>query len=172
MRLASGPSSPGLHDHEAKISHEADRLAQRAERAGLPRPFGNALSGVLLVVEGAENAYHTRLVEALRRSLAAVYLEDAYVTWPSPNLFEEILAFEPAGLVAVGPRAVQAIDSLSYPLAKMSFSEALEGSWFAWTKSTRGLLLPALAPALNDDGAKRRFWRAFLTLRSFAPDRE
>jgi hypothetical protein len=72
-------------------------------------------------------------------------------------------------LVAVGPDVARAIDSLNYPLAKTGFSDAPEGSWFAWTKGTSGLRLPALAPALSDADAKRRFWRAFLALRVLAP---
>jgi hypothetical protein len=33
-----------------------------------------------------------------------------------------------------------------------------------------GLRLPALASALTDDEAKRRFWRAFRSLRDLGPD--
>jgi hypothetical protein len=29
--------------------------------------------------------------------------------------------------------------------------------------------VPALIPALDEDGAKRRFWRAFLALRDLGP---
>jgi hypothetical protein len=52
----------------------------------------------------------------------------------------------------------------------MAFSEAPEGAWFAWTKGTRGLRLPALGEALDDVDAKRRFWTAFLALRTLVPD--
>jgi hypothetical protein len=109
------------------------------------------------------------MVDALRRSLVAVKLERAYVTWPHPYLLEEMLSLEPTALVAVGA-AARTIDSLNYPLAKTQFSEATEGSWFAWTESASGLRLPALVPALSDAGAKRRFWRAFLAIRALAPD--
>jgi hypothetical protein len=71
--------------------------------------------------------------------------------------------------VAVGPGAVREIDALSHPLAQRSFSEAEVGVWFAWTKGTAGLTLPPLMPALNDEGSKRRFWRAFLALRDLTP---
>jgi len=155
--------------YEAKTSHEAARLARRSGRTGL-RPFGDPLSGVVLVAE--EHAASDRLVEALRRSLAAVKLDEAYVTWSSPDLLEEILSLEPGALVAVGPVAARAIDAMGYPLAKTGFSEAPEGSWFAWTKDTFGLRLPALAPALVDADAKRRFWRAFLSLRALARDED
>lgn len=161
-------SPPTASDYRAKASHEAAVLARRTARAGLPQPFGNPLSGVVLVAEG--DTASTRSVDALHRSLAAVKLDGAYVTWSSADLLEEILSFEPGALVAVGPAAARAIDSLGYPLAKNGFSEATEGSWFAWKESTFGLRLPALAPALGDADAKRRFWRAFLALRALAPN--
>jgi hypothetical protein len=99
-----------------------------------------------------------------------VKLDEAYVTWIHSDLLEEILSLEPGALVAVGPAAARAIDSLDYPLARMAFSEVPEGSWFAWTKGASGLRLPALAPALEDEDAKRHFWRAFLALRALAPE--
>ena len=166
---ASSLSAAG--DYEAKTSHEVARLARRMGRTG-PEPFGNPLSGLMLVAEPATGVPVARIVDALRRSLTSVKLDGAYyVTWSHPDLLEEILSLEPAALVAVGP-AAHAIDSLDYPLAKMPFSEAPEGSWFAWTKGASGLRLPALAPALEDAGAKRHFWRAFLALRALVPNRE
>ncbi len=163
-----------MSGYEAKTSHETTQLARRMAHAGLPQPFGDSLSGVVLVVEppaGAKGAETSaKVVDALRRSLVAVKLEGAYITWSSPDLLEELLSLEPAVLVAVGPAAARAIDALKYPLAKAPFSEAPEGSWFAWTKGTSGLRLPALAPAIDDAEAKRHFWQAFLALRSLAPD--
>ena len=164
------PPHAAAKDYEAKTSHETARLARQAVRAGLPQPFGDPLSGVLLVAEPATEPTDARMVDALRRSLAAVKLDHVYVTWSHPDLPEEILSLEPDVLVAAGPTAAHAIDSCNYPLAKMAFSEAPEGSWFAWSKDTRGLRLPALAPALDDDDAKRRFWAAFLALRTLVPD--
>jgi hypothetical protein len=155
-------------DYAAKISYEAAHLARRTARIG-PEPFGDPLSGVILVAEPAAGATGAKIVDALRRSLAAVKLERAYVTWPNPYLLEEMLSLEPTALVALGPASC-AIDSLTYPLAKTQFSEATEGSWFAWTEGISGLRLPALAPALSDADAKRRFWRAFLAVRALAPD--
>jgi hypothetical protein len=93
------------------------------------------------------------------------------VTYASTGLLAQVvLATEPHALVAVGPGAAREIDALGHPLARRSFSEAELGAWFAWTKGTAGLSLPALIPALGDDGAKRRFWRAFLALKDFTPD--
>lgn len=160
---------PFTGDYGAKISREVDQTARGTSRTG-PEPFGNPLSGILLVVEPAAGAANARVVDALRRSLATVRLDEAYVTWPHSNLLEEILSLEPGALVAIGPAAARAIDSLNYPLVRTAFSEGPKGSWFPWTKGTSGLRLPALAPALENDDAKRRFWRAFLALRALAPE--
>lgn len=149
-------------DYAAKTSHEVSRLASRRKQSA-PKPFGDPLSGTVLVVEPSATEA-VRIVDALRRSLTAVKLDRAYVTW-SPLSLEEVLALEPNVLVAVGPGAARSIDSLKYPLAKATFSASPEGSWFSWTGGTAGLKLPALGPALDDADAKRRFWRAFLTLR-------
>jgi hypothetical protein len=152
-------------DYEAKISQEAALLARRSQRVG-PEPFGDPHSGVVLVMEGTAEVASGRLIDALRRSLAAVKLDRAYITWSSPHLLEEILSLEPSVLVAVGPTAARSIDFLNYPLAKTRFSEIPEGSWFTWTEGALGLRLPALAPALDDAAAKRHFWRTFLALRA------
>jgi hypothetical protein len=163
-----------MRDYEAKTSHEAASLARRAARIGLPQSFGDPLSGVVLIAEASADVTdagtNVKMADALKRSLAAVKLDGAYVIWSHPGLLEEILSLEPRALVAVGPPAAHTIDSFGYPLAKQPFSEAPEGSWFAWTKSTHGLRLPALAPALGDEAAKHRFWRAFLALRALAPN--
>jgi hypothetical protein len=109
------------------------------------------------------------VLNALQASLAAVGLPDAYVTYAATGLLkEELLATEPHALVAVGPAAAHEIDGLGHSLARTPFSEAPEGSPFAWTRGTAGLRLPSLAPALADDGAKRRFWRCFLALKDLA----
>ena len=164
------PSHAAARDYEAKTSQETARLARQAARAGFPQPFGDPLSGVVLVAEPVTEPTVTRMVDALRRSLAAVKLERVYVTWSHPDLPEEILSLEPDALIAAGPIASRAIDSCNYPLVKMAFSDAPEGAWFAWTKGTRGLRLPALGEALDDVDAKRRFWTAFLALRTLVPD--
>ena len=161
-------------DYEAKIDQETTRLARQAAQVAHtgPSPFGDPLSGITLVTERVteEGAPETeaRMADALRRSLAAVKLDRAYVTWTHPDLLEELLSLEPSALVAVGPGAARAIDSLAYPLVKEPFSDAAEGVWFSWTYGTFGLKLPALAPALTDPGAKRHFWQAFLALRALA----
>lgn len=92
-------------DYDAKTSHEAARLARRTA----PEPFGDPLSGIVLVAERASAS--AQLVDALRRSLAAVKLDHAYVTWSSPDLLGALLSLEPGALVAVGPEAARAVDA-------------------------------------------------------------
>lgn len=159
-------------DYEAKVAQEIEGTSRRSARPDLPYPSGDPLSGIVLVAEPAPTtAGSARLADALGRSLAAVGLEAAYVTWSSSGpLKEELLSLEPAILVVVGPGATRAVDDAGYALVKTRFGEATEGTWFSWTRGTTGLLLPDLAPALDDPEAKRRFWRAFLALRDLALD--
>lgn len=94
------------------------------------------------------------------------------MTYASAGLLKrQVLAVEPRALVAVGPGGARAINAARYPFARRSFSEAEPGVWFSWKEGTRGLLVPSLAPALDDGAAKRRFWRAFLGLKDLAPTR-
>jgi hypothetical protein len=166
------PPRPAASDYADKVSREAAKTDRRADLSGVPRPLGDPLCGIVLVAEPPSDAAGTsaRITDALSRSLAAVDLEDAYVVWPAADLPETLLSLEPSALVAVGPGAARAIDAAGYPLAKTPFSDAPEGTWFAWTKGALGLRLPALTPALSDDEAKRRFWRAFRSLRDLVPE--
>jgi hypothetical protein len=160
-------SRDAASDYRTKIAHEISHISRRMKELGYPSPLGDPASGVVLVVE---QPVGPRVLQALNRSLKTVGLPEAYVTYASTGLLaQEVLAIEPHALVAVGPGADREIDALDYPLAQHLFAEAEGGVWFAWTKGTAGLSLPALGPALGDDGAKRRFWRAFLALRDFTP---
>ena len=161
------PPRDAASDYRAKVAHEISHLSRLMQEAGHPAPLGDPTSGVLLLVE---QPVEPRALQALDRSLKTVQLPEAYVTYASTGLLaQEVLATEPHALVAVGLGAAREIDALGHPLARRSFSEAEIGVWFAWTKGTAGLYLPALIPALDDDGAKRRFWRAFLALRDLTP---
>ena len=154
-------------DHRRKTEHEASSISRRLKRAGHPAPLGDPTSGVVLVVE---QPVGPRVLDALRASLSAVGLPDAYVTYASTGLLrEELLATEPQLLVAIGPGAASDLDDLEHPLARRPFSQAEEGVAFAWTRGTVGLRLPSLAPALDHDESKRRFWRLFLILKNLAP---
>lgn len=161
------PPSDAAGDYRNKTAHEASSISRRMRENGHPAPLGNPTSGVVLVVE---QPVGPRVLEALKLSLQAVGLQEAYVTYASTGLLaEELLTTEPCALVAIGHGAAQDIDALEYPLVRNPFSEAEAGIWFSWTKGAAGLLLPALAPVLDDEAAKKRFWRAFLTLRDLAP---
>ena len=166
QRAAKGPHGPrdAAADYDDKTAYEISRLSKRMKEDGHPAPLGDPTSGVVLVVE---QPVGPRVLEALKRSLHAVGLPQAYVTYVSTGLLaREILATQPQVLVAMGPGAVREIDALDYPLARQPFSDAEPGIWFPWTKGTKGLVLPAIAPALTDDATKRRFWRAFLSLKN------
>ena len=164
-----GERSPrdAASDYQAKVAHEISRLSKRMKESGHPAPLGDPTSGVVLVVE---QPVGPRVLQALDRSLKTVDLPQAYVTYASTGLLaQEVLAIEPHALVAVGPGAAREIDALDHPLAQTAYSEAERGAWFAWTKGTAGLSLPALAPALDDERGKRRFWQAFQALRDLPP---
>ena len=154
-------------DYRRKTEHEASSLSRRIKKAGHPAPLGDPATGVVLVVE---QPVGPRVLDALRASLIAVGLPDAYVTYASTGLLmEEILTAEPQLLVAVGPGAAHNLDDLDYPLSRHAFAEAEEGVPFTWTSGALGLRLPSLAPALDDEESKRRFWRLFLALKNLAP---
>jgi hypothetical protein len=159
------PSQPrdASGDYREKTAYEISRLAKRIKEQGHPAPLGDPTSGVVLVVE---QPVGPRVLEALKRSLEAVGLPQAYVTYEATGLLaQEILATQPQVLVAIGSGAVRDIDALDLPLVRQPFSDAEPGIWFPFTKGTTGLVLPAIVPALGDDAAKRRFWQAFLSLR-------
>ena len=160
-------SRDAASDYGAKVAYEISHLSRSMQEDGHPAPLGDPTSGVVLVVE---QPVGPRVLQALDRSLKTVGLPQAYVTYASTGLLaQEILAAEPHALVAVGSGAAREIDALNHPLVQHSFSQAEIGVWFTWTKGTVGLSVPALIPALDDDGAKRRFWRAFLALRDLGP---
>jgi hypothetical protein len=150
-------------DYTRKTAYEVSRLSTRMKEGGHPAPLGDPTSGVVLVLE---EPFGPRAIQALELSLQALRLEQAYVTYESTGLLaQEIQTTEPNALVAIGAGAARYIDTIDYPLVRQPFSEAEPGVWFSWTKGTKGLLTPALAPALDDDAAKQRFWLAFLSLK-------
>ncbi len=157
------PRDAASHDYRIKTAHE---ISRRLKENGHPTPLGDSASGVVLVVE---QPVGPRVLEALQLCLRAVGLPDAYVTYASTGLLaQELLAINPYVLVAIGAGAARDIDATSYPATRQPFSEAEPGAWFSWTQGCRGLLLPSLTPALDNEAAKRRFWRAFLTLKTLA----
>ena len=160
---ARGRTRDAAGEYREKTAYEISHLAKRIKEQGHPAPLGDPTSGVVLVVE---QPVGPRVLEALKRSLDAVGMPQAYVTYEETgSLAQEILATQPQVLVAIGPGAARDIDALQLSLIRQPFSDAEPGIWFPWTKGTSGLVLPAIVPALDDDAAKRRFWQAFLSLR-------
>ncbi|MGH3089036.1 MAG: hypothetical protein ACRDSJ_17185 [Rubrobacteraceae bacterium] len=158
--------SNAASDYQARFSSELSNISREMKRRGHPTPLGDPLSGVMVLLEGPAGP---RALDAISRSLKAVDLPNAYVTFTQTSLLErELLLTEPRILAAVGPEAAAEIDALQLPLASQPFSKASESIPFAWKRHAAGLLLPSLAPALEDETEKRRFWRAFLTLRTLA----
>jgi hypothetical protein len=169
-RLAGNGKRPprdATDDYRGKTEYEISRISRRMKEKGHPAPLGDPASGIVLVVE---QPVGPRVLEALELSLRAVGLPQAYVTYASTGLLqEELLATEPRALVAVGAGAASDIDTTGYPLVRQLFSEAEPGVWFSWTKGTVGILVPSLSSALDNEAAKRRFWRTFLGLKVLAP---
>jgi hypothetical protein len=161
------PPRDATDDYRDKTAHEISRISRRMKEKGHPAPLGDPASGIVLVLE---QPVGPRVLEALKLSLEAVGLPEAYVTYAATGLLEEeLLATEPHALVAVGAGAATDIDATGYPLVRQPFAEAEPGVWFSWTRGTPGLLLPSLTPALEDEAAKRRFWKTFLGLKVLAP---
>jgi hypothetical protein len=163
---ARNPRQPrdAASEYREKSAYEISRLTKEIKEQGYPAPLGDPASGIMFVLE---QPVGPRPLEALQRSLHAVGLPEAYVTYESTGLLaREILATQPQVLVAIGQGAARDIDAVDYPLVKHTFSDAKPGVWFSWTKGTAGLALPAIAPALGDDATKRHFWRTFLSLRA------
>ena len=167
MRPADRKPRDAAGDYTRKTEYEVSRLSGHMKKEGHPAPLGDPTSGIVLVLE---QPFGPRALQALKLSLQAVGLQEAYITYQSTGLLaQEIQATEPHVLVAIGAGAARDIDAIDYPLVRQPFSTAEPGVWFPWTKGTAGLLVPALTPALKDDAAKRRFWRAFLALSDIAP---
>ena len=168
MRPADRKPRDAAGDYTRKTEYEVSRLAGRMKKEGHPAPLGDPTSGVVLVLE---QPFSPRTLDALALSLQSVGLPEAYITYESTGLLaQEIQAIQPQVLVAIGAGAARDVDAIDYPLVRQPFSAAEPGVWFPWTKGTAGLSIPALAPALDDEAAKRHFWRAFLTLRDLVYD--
>lgn len=151
------PARASLEEYLAKTSREIP-LGSGGE--GLPRGIPD--SGVLVALEPPHDP---AVLDALDRSLQAVGHPRALVVSADERLARNMLSASPAAVVAVGPEAARRLDETEYPLARARFGEAPVGEWFIWSKGIRGLVLPPLAPALEDEETKRGFWASFLALR-------
>lgn len=119
MRPADKKSRPprdAASDYRDKTAPEISRISRRMKENGHPAPLGDPASGIALVVE---QPIKPRILEALKLSLQAVGLPEAYVTYASTGLLkEELRAIVPHALIAIGAGATRNIDATGYPLVR------------------------------------------------------
>jgi uracil-DNA glycosylase family 4 len=75
---------------------------------------------------------------------------------------DEFTIVKPRIIVVMGDQALETLNSFEIPLARPV--EVHEGEIQAFTPSCDLLFVPDIDDALDEEGAKRRFWRAFRTL--------
>jgi len=78
------------------------------------------------------------------------------------RLVDEINIVQPRIVVVMGEAALDELNGLAVPLARPL--DAREGEIQAFTPACDALFVPDIDGALDEEGAKRRFWRAFRTL--------
>jgi uracil-DNA glycosylase family 4 len=78
------------------------------------------------------------------------------------RLVEEIAIVQPKLVVVMGPEALEVLNELSLPLAREVRPE--EGMVQTLTPSIEALYVPDLDASLDEESAKRTFWRAFRVL--------
>ncbi|MBK5233958.1 MAG: uracil-DNA glycosylase [Thermoleophilia bacterium] len=75
---------------------------------------------------------------------------------------DEFNIVQPKIIVIMGEDALGILNGLDVPLSRVV--EARDGEIQAFTPACDALFVPELDEALDEEGAKRRFWRAFRTL--------
>lgn len=78
------------------------------------------------------------------------------------RLVEELAIVQPKIVVVMGPEALGVLNDLDLPLS--SFVAPEPGVIQRLTPSIEALYVPNIDEALDDDGAKREFWKAFRAL--------
>ena len=78
------------------------------------------------------------------------------------RLVEEIAIVQPKLVVVMGPEALEVLNELSLPLARRVEPEP--GRVQQLTPSIDALYVPDIDQSLDEEGAKRAFWRAFRVL--------
>jgi uracil-DNA glycosylase len=117
----------------------------------------------------------TALMKSLRRldiDPLAVYgtlcvkcpLADTTLAAPEcvARLVEEMAIVQPKIVVVMGPDALDVLNELSLPLARRVEPEP--GSVQQLTPSIEALYVPDIDQSLDEESAKREFWRAFRRL--------
>lgn len=84
------------------------------------------------------------------------------------RLVEEIAIVQPKLVVAMGREALDILNELQLPLAETLAPR--EGELQALTPSIDGLYTPSIDDALDEEAAKRTFWRAFRKLGDWYAD--
>lgn len=76
-----------------------------------------------------------------------------------PWLSREVQIVQPALLVPMGPRVVEAINGMGHPMAAPL--TATPGTVQSWTPSIDAIYVPDIDDSLDEQSAKRAFWDAF-----------
>src|ERR671924_2014995 len=84
------------------------------------------------------------------------------------RLVEEIAIVQPRIVVVMGPEALDTLNELSLPLARAV--EAAPGALQRLTPSIDALYTPNIDEALDEEHAKRAFWKAFRVLGDWYSD--
>lgn len=84
------------------------------------------------------------------------------------RVLEELAIVQPKIVVAMGEDALAVLNDLAIPLARPV--EALPGEIQSLTPSIDLLYVPNIDDALDEEGAKRAFWRAFQALGTWYGD--
>ena len=84
------------------------------------------------------------------------------------RLVEEIAIVQPKLVVVMGPEALDVVNELQLPLAREVL--AAPGEIQELTPSTNALYTPNIDEALDEESAKRAFWRAFRVLGDWYSD--
>jgi uracil-DNA glycosylase family 4 len=84
------------------------------------------------------------------------------------RLVEEVAIVQPKIVVVMGPDALDTLNELALPLAREV--EARPGEIQTLTPSIEALYTPNIDEALDEETAKREFWRAFRILGDWYAD--
>ena len=77
-------------------------------------------------------------------------------------VIQELHVVEPRIVVVMGEPALEALNGLGFPLSRTI--EAAHGTVQAFTPTCDALFVPEIDDSLDEESAKREFWRAFRTL--------
>jgi len=135
------------------------------------------------IAEGV--AFYGRAGEALKRSLARLEIDPLVVFGTNvikcpvshtdlsgarcrARVLEELAIVSPRIVVVMGERALSELNGLAIPLGRQL--EPRPGELQRLTPSCEALYAPDIDEALDDEAAKRDFWRAFRSLGDWYAD--